>query len=211
MLVPIEAEQDGKQYIQQKIAISVSSTPRLPTVMAFSEANLLSSGNSFAVAEATHNCDSKNFEAWCGNGGEEAKKLLTGWIWEFISVDSSHVCLIDETRSKPSDPSWQDMFLSFASAVRFSDSSIFYYVSSNTISKEELSELVETTFWFPFYCLFVAAPESITETLLILQEVAGEQLMDLVQYAQGLVTDAYDLEGLLIWTKQQIVTLDNPF
>jgi hypothetical protein len=211
MLVPAEVGQNGKQHIQEKLAKNVDSIPRLSVAMAFFSANILSTGYSFAVAQTTQNCNLNNFDEWCGSGGEEAKKLLAKWIWEFINKNSNYICLIDETQSKVSDPSWQnDMLLSFSDSVRSSESAIFYHVSSNTISQEKLSELVEATFWFPFYCIFITDTNRIMETLTS-SKIPEEQLSILAKNARGLVTDAYDLEGLLLWTKQQAFSLNNPF
>jgi hypothetical protein len=103
------------------------------------------------------------------------------------------------------------MFPAFADTVRFSEASIFYCISSNTISHAKVSELVEATFWFPFYCTFVIDTDRVMEALRPEQEIPAEQLSKLSQYAPGFVTDAYDLDGLLLWTKQEMLNLDNPF
>lgn len=212
MLGLIEAGQNGRQHIQQKLAARAYWTPRLPTAIAFLNTNLLFSGYSFAVAEATPGCAAINFEAWHGNGGGDAKELLLNWIWEFINKSPTHICLIDEQESIASDPSWQDnMDETFVDTVRFSEGSIFYCVSSNTISQEKLRELIQSTFWFPFCCAFVVDTEKIMELSLHRQEFSEEQLFKLAQHTQGFVTDAYDLEGLLLWTKQQAFSLDTPF
>ena len=212
MLILIEAGQDGKRHIQEKLAVSIESSFHLPIATACFEAKLLSSAHSFVVVEVTHTSDLNNFEAWCGNGGEEAKQLLSKWIWEFVNINPAHVCLIDETRSKASDIGWQDdMAKVFADTVRFSKGSIFYCVSSITISNEKLPELIESTFWFPFYCAFVIDTDRILETSLPEQEISEEHLSKLSQQTQGFVTDAYDLEGLLLLNRQQDFSLDKPF
>lgn len=210
--MPIEAGQNGKQHLQQKLAEAVTSPCRLPVATAFFQANLLSAGYSFVAVEVTHTRDLNNFEAWCGDGGEDAKHLLSEWIWDFVSISPAHVCLIDETRSKASDPSWQaDMLPLFAGTVRFSENAIFYHLSSSTISQEGVSEIVQSTFWFPFWCAFVVDDGRVLATPSPIQEIPAEQLLKVIPHSQGLVTDAYDLEGLLLWTKQQAFGLDKPF
>ena len=84
-------------------------------------------------------------------------ELAANWTWDFIHISPVHVCLIDETRSKVSDPSWQnDVLPSVANIVRYSNSAIFYCASSQTASKAQVLELIQVTFWFPFYCAFVS-------------------------------------------------------
>lgn len=203
MLTQTKVGQRGENHFRQKLADSVDWTPALSVASAVSQAIQLPLGQIHAVVEATANCDLDNFEVACGNGGREAKKLLSKWIWDFIHASPTYICLIDEQQSEANDLSWQrDMLPSFADTVRFSGDSIFYYVSIKTISKEKISELVEATFWYPSYYAFVIDSDRVLDTHLPETEVSLDKLLEVTTHTSGLVTDAYDLEGLLIWTKQ---------
>ena len=212
MLTLTEVGQVGQDYIKQKIKDGIGSVPFLSVANAVLLSDVMSSGHNYAIAEATSDCDINNFESWHGNGGKDTKVLLSKWIWDFINANPSHVCLIDEQESMLIDPSWQrDVYPSFSSAVKFFNKSIFYCLSSATVDEGKVSELISTTFWYPFYCAFVVDNEGIFSNTLVPHEITEEQLSRVVKCTHSFVTDAYDLEGLLFWARQQAPDLNRPF
>jgi hypothetical protein len=213
MLTLHQLDQPGKGFFQNKLAESINWTHLLPVATAIHNANLLSFGCCYSVADFDQDCDPSNFEASCGNGGQETQSMLLEWMWKFIQAAPTHFCLIDEQQSLVNDPIWQgDVLPTFHNAVRFSGGSIFYFVHSHTIqSKGLLSELIKTTFWYPFYCAFVANKSDSIDMLLREQDLPERVLSGLASHALGCVTDTYDLEGLLLWNRQQVSNLDNPF
>lgn len=212
MLTSFEVGQAGKQYIQQKLSAGVGWVPFPCVARAVSQSNVIPLGYSYATAEVTPDCDVNNFDASCGKGGQDAKKLLSKWIWNFISMNPIHACLIDEQQYVTNDLGWQkDIFPSFSDTVRFSNGSVLYCASISTITKEKVSELVESTFWYPFSCAFVVDDENAVDTVPENRELSEEKLVNIARHTHGFVTDAYDLEGLLFWARQQALDLDKPF
>ena len=213
MLTRTEGGQHGEQHIQQKLANSIEWTPSLPIASAIFQANILSQGKVYAVADWLPDCNRDNFEVWCGHGGNDVKKVLARWVWDFVRVSPEHVCLIDEQQSEANDVSWRsDMLPSFADTVRFSNGSIFYQLSSANITREAVSELVQATYWFNFCCAFVMDSDQILRDQPGGAEVSKESLVKAGSRTHRLVTDAYDLEGILVWTRDtdfERATLDN--
>lgn len=214
MLKQIKIGQRGEQHIRQKLATSANRKPSLPIANAIFQANIVSMGQIYAIAEATSGCNLNDFKVTCGDGGKDVAELLSKWIWDFIHISPAHICLIDEPLSEPDDVNWRsEMLPPFADVVRLSSGSIFYYVSSKSMSesKEKILELVQSAFWYPSYYAFVVDSAEILGTQPAGAEVSEDDLLKVAIHTHGFVTDAYDLEGLLLWTRLHSSTLDNPF
>ena len=190
-------------------------TPTMPVAMGIRQNLSYKEGKVIAVTQsgfASVNLYNDDFDRGIGNSGDEVIQALADWIYDFIQRNPNHLCLIDEQLSSPTDASWQnDMQERFAKAVLFSDNSIFYCISQENCDKEFVFDLIKSTYWFFFCCSLVndhskglcGCPTKAT--------VDPHQIKQAMSDVRGLVLNAFDLEGLIIWTRHnEFLTLSQP-
>ena len=123
-----------------------------------------------------------------------------------------NLCFIDEQLSLPGDEHWEKtVALNFIDNLLYSHNSIIYCISDKT-NQDKILELVKSTFWFSFFCALVKDSNRIFSVYRGGEELSDNALSNISLNLVGMVTDAYDLEGLLICSKKTVLSeLENPF
>lgn len=190
-------------------------TPTMPVAISIHQNLPYKEGKAIAVTQsgfASVDAYDDGFDRGIGNSNNEVIQALADWIYDFIQRSPTHLCLIDEQLSSPTDASWQnDMRKRFAKAVLFSDNSIFYCISQENCDKDFVFDLVNSTYWFFFCCLLVNDHNKVLSGCPVEATVNPHQIKRAVSDVRGLVLNAFDLEGLMIWTRHdELLTLSQP-
>lgn len=212
MLQSVDVGQTGKIYLVSKIKALIGAHPSLPIATTMLQSNLIASGYMTAVLEAPANGQPKNFDSWNGNGGSASIELLANWVGDFVRHNPVNLCYIDEQISETDDQNWKNgIGMHCRANVLYSQGSIIYRISGDT-NQNTILKLIKSTFSFSFFCALVTDESFIPAKYESGSDLSKDDLSHISMRAVGLVTDAYDFEGLLICSeRQRLSDLANPF
>lgn len=122
---------------------------------------------------------------------------LTKMLQEFFAVDSSHVCIIEDTIAQRGD-GW---IASFDGPVLFLGSDVYYFLSSkHRDDLDKIRRILATLDSMRVTGVLTSWPAG-RDSLSEKQELTLKDVKDLAERAQIVVADAYDGEGYVFWRR----------
>lgn len=214
MLSLYQTNEQGQQWLKQRLGIHATAdrNPTVPIDIALANSVSLSCGKVMSLLEYPLKGTIYYFDAGCYRNTSEVLPMLARWIHDFVQRHPLQICLIDEQNSEPHDLSWKNVVnQEFSDAVLYCDDSIFYRISPQNNDINYIKELLRLTFSWFFCCAFIKS-DNIVRTCKPQHNVSLADLQEATTNTMGLAVDAYDLEGLVIWTpKIDNITIENPF
>lgn len=215
MLAIYELGTKGRDWLQQRLAdhSGPNRDPTMPVTTALHAlygSVPLATGKTVGVLEDSSRGDLHAFEA--GRGPDIGQDLPTvaRWIHEFLSISPTHLCLVDEQWNSFGDPYWgNDGSVRFADAFLLCENSLLYRLSQANSTEDRVLDLVKHTYSFFFCCALVSCENGLVSRCPPGSQVTSKDVEEAVRDVRGLAVDAYDQDGLVVWTPRQSITSPN--
>jgi hypothetical protein len=123
--------------------------------------------------------------------------ILVAEILDFLLLDMSHVCIIQNAPAKRNDP----CISLFSSRVLYFEDEVYHVVDAADASNENILEAINDSFSFRLFLGFLSRKPHVYDLEIGSVELSQSQLLALGRETVKIFVGAYDGEGFLLWGK----------